>query len=85
MMTVTSNSFSSVFWRAVKDKQNGDSISDKFVRLTVEPLDYSTLGETAQAMYTDKDGRAIITLEIGPNSNGGAYDTQLETRKYSII
>jgi hypothetical protein len=40
------------------------SLSDKFVRLTVEPPDNSTLGETAQAMYTAKDGLAIFTLEI---------------------
>ena len=34
-------------------------------------------------MYTDNDGRATFTLQIGPKSDVGIYDTQLEIIKDS--
>jgi hypothetical protein len=39
--------------------------------------------KTAQAMNTDKDGRAIFTVEVGPKSDLGIYDTELEVTKDS--
>lgn len=68
---------------AVKDKNGGQPVADAFVRLTIEPPNYSTVGKAAQGMYTDKDGHAIFTLQIGPNSNTGIYNSQLEIRKDS--
>ncbi|MPZ07681.1 MAG: hypothetical protein GEU26_14905 [Nitrososphaeraceae archaeon] len=35
------------------------------------------------AMYTDNSGRATFTLQIGPKSDVGIYDTQLEVGKDS--
>jgi hypothetical protein len=39
--------------------------------------------KTTQAMYTDNSGRAIFTLQIGPKSDVGNYDTKLEVKKDS--
>ena len=39
--------------------------------------------KTNQAMYTDNNGHATFTLQIGPKSDVGIYDTQLEVRKDS--
>ena len=39
--------------------------------------------KTTQAMYTDNSGHATFTLQIGPKSDLGIYDTQFEIRKDS--
>jgi len=39
--------------------------------------------KTIQAMYTDNSGHATFTLQIGPKSDVGIYDTQLEVKKDS--
>jgi len=39
--------------------------------------------KATQAMYTDNSGRATFTLQIGPKSDVGVYDTQLEIAKDS--
>ncbi|MGA7369656.1 MAG: hypothetical protein WBX01_11050 [Nitrososphaeraceae archaeon] len=39
--------------------------------------------KTTQAMYTDNSGHATFTLQIGPKSDVGIYDTQLEVKKDS--
>ncbi|MGH9974333.1 MAG: hypothetical protein ACRD8Z_00640 [Nitrososphaeraceae archaeon] len=39
--------------------------------------------KTTQTMYTDNNGHATFTLQIGPKSDLGIYDTQLEVRKDS--
>jgi hypothetical protein len=36
-----------------------------------------------QTMYTDNDGRVIFTVGIGPKSDSGIYDTELEVTKDS--
>ena len=37
--------------------------------------------KATQTMYTDKSGHATFTLQIGPKSDVGIYDTQLEIKK----
>jgi hypothetical protein len=37
--------------------------------------------KTAQAMNTDHNGRATFTLDVGPKSDLGIYDTELEVTK----
>ena len=37
--------------------------------------------KSTQAMYTDNDGHATFTLQIGPKSDVGIYDTQFEVGK----
>ena len=39
--------------------------------------------KTTQTMYTDNNGSATFTLQIGPKSDVGIYDTQLEVKKDS--
>jgi hypothetical protein len=39
--------------------------------------------KTAQAMNTDNDGHATFTVEVGPKSDLGIYDTELEVTKDS--
>jgi hypothetical protein len=39
--------------------------------------------KTAQAMNTDNNGRATFTVEVGPKSDLGTYDTELEVAKDS--
>jgi hypothetical protein len=39
--------------------------------------------KATQAMYTDNSGHATFTLQIGPKSDVGIYDTQLEITKDS--
>jgi len=37
--------------------------------------------KTAQAMNTDNNGRATFTVQVGPKSDLGIYDTELEVTK----
>ena len=39
--------------------------------------------KTTQAMHTDDNGRATFTVQIGPKSDLGTYDTELEITKDS--
>ncbi|MGI0042436.1 MAG: hypothetical protein ACRD47_01885 [Nitrososphaeraceae archaeon] len=39
--------------------------------------------KSTQTMYTDNDGRATFTVQIGPKSDLGIYDTELEVAKDS--
>ena len=34
-------------------------------------------------MHTDNNGRATFTVEVGPRSDSGIYDTELEIKKDS--
>ena len=88
----------------VKDKNSGDSISNAFVTLDINPpsstsFETSSAGaavaaagiassnqgiiqeKTAQAMNTDNNGRATFTVQVGPKSDLGIYDTELEVTK----
>lgn len=39
--------------------------------------------KTTQAMYTDNNGRVTFTVQVGPKSDLGIYDTELEVKKDS--
>jgi hypothetical protein len=90
----------------VKDKNSGNSISNAFVTLNINPpsstsFKTSSAGaavaaagiassnqeivqeKTAQAMNTDNNGRATFTVQVGPKSDLGIYDTELEVTKDS--
>jgi hypothetical protein len=43
----------------------------------------SVKDKTTQTMYTDNSGHATFTLQIGPKSDVGIYDTQFEVKKDS--
>ena len=39
--------------------------------------------KTTQTMYTDSNGRATFTVQLGPKSDRGIYDTEIEVSKDS--
>ena len=44
-------------------------------------LDFYSLSRITQPVFTDKDGHATFTVQIGPRSSTGIYNTNLEIRK----
>ena len=39
--------------------------------------------KATQIMYTDSNGRATFTVQLGPKSDTGIYDTEIEVSKHS--
>ena len=82
---------------SVRDRNTDQPVSDAVVLLTIESPPQSnsdpSVGQTSttttttsststtQTAYTDKDGHAIFTIHIGPHSNSGIYNTNLEVKK----
>ena len=77
----------------VRDKYTDQPVSDVLVLLTIEPPNFNpsidktttttTTTTTTQTAYTDKDGHATFTVQIGPRSSSGIYNTNLEIKKDS--
>ena len=66
----------------VRDKYTDQPVSDVLVLLTIEPPNFNpSIDKTTQTAYTDKDGHAIFTVQIGPRSSSGIYNTNLEIKK----
>ena len=67
----------------VRDKYTDQPVSDVLVLLTIEPPNFNpSIGKTTtQTAYTDKDGHATFTVQIGPRSSSGIYNTNLEIKK----
>jgi hypothetical protein len=68
----------------VRDKNTDQPVSDALVLLTIQPPSSDlSVGKTTttQTAYTDKDGHAIFTVQIGPHSSSGIYNTNLEIKK----
>ena len=73
----------------VRDKNTDQPVSDALVLLTIEPPDSSpsvdktttSSSATTQTAYTDKDGHATFTVQIGPHSSSGIYNTNLEVKR----
>ena len=73
----------------VRDKNTDQPVSDALVLLTIEPPNSNpsvdkattTTTTTTQTVHTDKDGHAIFTVQIGPHSSTGIYNTNLEIKK----
>jgi hypothetical protein len=72
---------------SVRDKYTDQPVPDALVLLTIEPpnsnpsVGKTTTATTTQTAYTDKDGHATFTVQIGPHSSSGIYNTNLEIRK----
>jgi len=79
---------------SVRDRNTDQPVSNAAVLLTIESPSQSnsdpsvggqtsttTSTSTTQTAYTDKDGHAIFTIHIGPHSNIGIYNTNLEVKK----
>ena len=70
----------------VRDKYTDQPVSDVLVLLTIEPPNFNPSIDkitttTTQTAYTDKDGHATFTVQIGPRSSSGIYNTDLEIKK----
>jgi len=72
----------------VRDKYTDQPVSDVLVLLTIEPPNFNpsidkttTTTTTTQTAYTDKDGHATFTVQIGPRSSSGIYNINLEIKK----
>src|SRR5689334_19987251 len=70
----------------VRDKYTDQPVSDVLVLLTIEPPNFNpsidkTTTTPTQTAYTDKDGHATFTVQIGPRSSSGIYNTDLEIKK----
>ncbi len=73
----------------VRDRNTDQPVSDALILLTIEPPNSNlSLGQTSttststtQTAYTDKDGHATFTVQIGPHSSSGIYNTNLEIKK----
>src|SRR4051794_29317402 len=69
----------------VRDKYTDQPVSDVLVLLTIEPPNFNPSIDktttTTQTAYTDKDGHATFTVQIGPRSSSGIYNTNLEIKK----
>jgi hypothetical protein len=58
-------------------------VSTALAAATTIPAQENVHDKTTQTMYTDNNGHATFTLQIGPKSDVGIYDTQLEVKKNS--
>jgi hypothetical protein len=69
----------------VRDRNTDQPVSDALVLLAIEPPNSNpSVGRTTtstQAAYTDKDGHATFTVQIGLHSTSGIYNTNLEVKK----
>ena len=69
----------------IRDKYTDQPVSDVLVLLTIEPPNFNPSIDktttTTQTAYTDKDGHATFTVQIGPRSSSGIYNTNLEIKK----
>jgi hypothetical protein len=59
---------------------DANTISTTFAAATTSMQEVE---KATQAMHTDNNGRATFTLQVGPKSDVGIYDTELEVRKDS--
>jgi hypothetical protein len=79
-----SNAFVSLDVQPLTPSFVDSSISGAAVAAAGIPLSTDAIKDkTTQVMYTDNNGHASFTLQIGPKSDVGMYDTQLEVKKDS--
>jgi hypothetical protein len=82
----TGNPISNAFVTLEVEPPTASSLESSISGAAVEAAGITSSPEavkdkTNQAMYTDNTGHATFTLQIGPKSDVGIYDTQLEVKK----
>ena len=75
-----SNAFVSLAIEPPSDSFEASTISTAIAAATTSP---QKVDKATQTMYTDNNGRATFTVQVGPKSGVGIYDTELEVRKDS--
>jgi hypothetical protein len=58
-------------------------VSTALAAATTIPAQENVHDKTTQTMYTDNNGHATFTVQLGPKSDVGAYDTEIEIAKDS--
>jgi len=75
-----SNAFVSLAIEPPSYSFEASTISTAIAEVTTSP---QKVDKATQTMYTDNNGRATFTVQVGPKSGVGIYDTELEVRKDS--
>ncbi|MPZ07718.1 MAG: hypothetical protein GEU26_15110 [Nitrososphaeraceae archaeon] len=58
-------------------------VSTALAAVTTTPAQEDVQDKTTQTMYTDNNGHATFTVQLGPKSDMGIYDTGIEITKDS--
>jgi hypothetical protein len=78
-----SNAFVTLAIERTPSFLSNNIISTVLAAATTIPTQEDANDKTTQTMYTDNDGQAMFTVQLGPKSETGAYDTEIEITKDS--
>ena len=78
-----SNAFVTLTIERTPSLLSNNIISTLLAAATTIPTQEDANDKTTQTMYTDNDGHAMFTVQLGPKSDTGAYDTEIEITKDS--
>ena len=78
-----SNAFVTLAIERTPSLLSNNIISTVLAAATTIPTQEDANDKTTQTMYTDNDGQAMFTVQLGPESETGAYDTEIEITKDS--
>jgi hypothetical protein len=78
-----SNAFVTLAIERTPSLLSNNIISTVLAAATTIPTQEDANDKTAQSMYTDNDGQVMFTVQLGPKSETGAYDTEIEITKDS--
>src|SRR5262245_34059730 len=78
-----SNAFVTLAIERTPSLLSNNIISAVLAAATTIPTQEDANDKTTQTMYTDNDGHAMFTVQLGPKSDTGAYDTEIEITKDS--
>ncbi len=78
-----SNAFVTLAIERTPSLLSNNIISTVLAAATTIPTQEDANDKTTQTMYTDNDGHATFTVQLGPKSDMGAYDTEIQITKDS--
>jgi hypothetical protein len=78
-----SNAFVTLAIERTSSFLSNNIISTVLAAASTIPTQEDANDKTTQTMYTDNDGQAMFTVQLGPKSETGAYDTEIEITKDS--
>jgi hypothetical protein len=73
-----SNAFVTLAIERTPSFLSNNIISTVLAAATTIPTQEDANDKTTQTMYTDNDGQTMFTVQLGPKSETGAYDTEIE-------
>src|SRR5918995_3096957 len=78
-----SNAFVSLAIEHTPSLLRNNIVSTALAAATTLPTHEAVNDKTTQTMYTDNNGHATFTVQLGPKSDTGVYDTEIEITKDS--